>query len=112
VLIEVNEGKETTAYGGGVSQSDCRRKNKSFTVVGPESRKDFCDIIKQTAKAFFKHETPKDGSELYEFYRDPNTGLVLPGVEKHIASRKQPPKTPCSAAEAIAKVHGTQLQYV
>jgi len=50
VLIEVNEVKDTTAYGGGVSQSDCRRQNKFFTVVGPESRKDVCDIIKQTAK--------------------------------------------------------------
>jgi len=68
---------------------------------------------KTNREAFFKHETPKDGSKLYEFYRDPNTGLVLPGVETHIASRKasrkQPPKTPCSAAEAIAKMHGTQL---
>jgi len=83
VLIEINEVNDTTAYGGGVSDSDCRRSRKSFTVVGPESREDFNDFIKIIIKAFFKHNAPKDGSELHELYRDQNTGLVLPGVEKH-----------------------------
>lgn len=112
VLIEINKVKDTTAYGGNISDSDCRRENKSFTVVGPESRDDFCDFIKQVIKVFFKHPMPKDGSVLNEFYRDHSTGLVLTGVEKHIASRKvarkQPPKKPCSAEEAVAKVHAMQ----
>jgi hypothetical protein len=71
-------------------------------------------MVREIMRTFFKHEIPRDGSVCHEFCRhDPITGLTLPGVEEHLASRMasrtQPPRKPATAAETIARVHATSL---